>query len=98
MKIAIFLAGVFSFIGLANLPIGYYTFLRLYLTSVSVYLVVDEYKKANKVNSSILIFGIIAILFNPLIPIYLHDKEVWNVIDFVVGIIFIIKGINFREK
>ena len=26
-------------------------------------------------------FGIVAILFNPIIPVYLHDKGAWMMID-----------------
>lgn len=98
MKIAIILAGVFSFLGIAEMPIGYYTFLRFYLTGVAGFLAFHEFSKNDKVNGWAVLFGIIAILFNPIIPVYLHDKEVWIFIDFIVGVIFLVKGFTFQDK
>lgn len=98
MKIAIILAGVFSFLGMADMPIGYYTFLRIYLSGIAAYLAFHEYDKNDKVSGSVVLFGIIALLFNPFIPVYLHDKEVWSVIDFIVGVIFLITGFKFENK
>lgn len=97
MKIAIILAGVFSFLGMADMPIGYYTFLRLYLFGISAYLAFQFYSEKEAVSGMVILFGVIAILFNPFIPVYLHDKEVWSVIDFIVGVIFIVKGIQFKQ-
>lgn len=97
MKIAIILAGVFSFLGIADMPIGYYTFLRIYLTGIAAYLAFHEFGKKDEVSGSVILFGIIALLFNPFIPVYLHDKEVWSVIDFITGVIFIIKGVQYKE-
>ena len=37
------------------------------------------------------IFGIIVILFNPLVPVYLHDKGAWGMIDIIAIILFIIQ-------
>ena len=38
-----------------------------------------------------IIFGIIVILFNPLVPVYLHDKGAWGMIDIIAIILFIIQ-------
>lgn len=96
MKIVISLAGIFSFLGIADMPIGYYTFLRIYLTGVAGYLTFYEYSKKEKVNGWVISFGVVTILFNPIIPIFLHDKELWIAIDFIVGILFLIAGFNYR--
>lgn len=98
MKIAIILAGVFSFLGMADMPIGYYTFLRIYLTGIAAYLAFHEFGKKDEMNGSVVLFGIIALLFNPFIPVYLHDKEVWSVIDFIAGVIFLIAGFKFKNQ
>ena len=34
---------------------------------------------------------IIVILFNPLVPVYLHDKGAWGMIDIIAIILFIIQ-------
>lgn len=98
MKIAIILAGVFSFLGMADMPIGYYTFLRIYLTGIAGYIAFIEFGKKDEMSGSVILFGIIALLFNPIIPIYLHDKEVWSVIDFIVGVIFLIASFKFDKQ
>lgn len=98
MKIAILLAGVFSFLGIADMPIGYYTFLRIYLTGIAAFIIFDSYSKSDKVSGEVIVFSVIAIIFNPFIPVYLHDKELWSAIDAVVGIVFLIKGFKLKQE
>ena len=76
------------FIGVFPLPIGYYTLLRLVVTAAATYIAYNTFQK-DKQSGWIWVFGFVAILFNPLIPIYL-DKELWMIIDFVVAILFIV--------
>jgi hypothetical protein len=42
-------------------------------------------------------FGLIAITFNPIIPIYLNDKSAWMPIDFLVGALFLIKSFTHKQ-
>ncbi|SDC07599.1 DUF6804 family protein [Williamwhitmania taraxaci] len=90
MKILLLLCAGLLFIGLIDLPIGYYTLLRIVVTIGSVAVVVTEFE--NGLNFWVIVFGLLAILFNPLIPIYLNDKSAWMPIDIVAGILFIIKS------
>lgn len=83
-------------IGLIDLPIGYYTFLRIVVTIGSVAVVVTELE--NGFNFWIVIFGIIAIVFNPVIPIYLNDRSAWMPIDLIGAIIFIIKWFTHKQN
>ena len=46
---------------------------------------------SNGINIWSIIFGIIVILFNPLVPVYLHDKGAWGMIDIIAIILFIIQ-------
>jgi len=73
-------------IAIAHLPIGYYTFLRIVvcITSVIIGIAYFESKKPLTV-----LFLIIAILFNPIVSIYL-SKAIWVPIDIITAIIFII--------
>lgn len=43
-------------------------------------------------------FGIVAIIFNPVIPVYLHDKGVWMMIDIITMILFIIQIAKTRSR
>ncbi len=97
MKGAILLAGVFSFLGMTEMPIGYYTFLRIYLTIISGVIVVNELSKENKVTGKVIMFTVIGIVFNPILPVYLHDKELWSLIDLIVGAVMLIEGLKRKN-
>jgi len=81
-----FFAAGMLVIAIADLPYGYYTLLRIaicILAGFSAYVAFESEKKP-----WLWLFGTIAILFNPIIPIYL-DKETWTIIDLIVAVIFV---------
>ena len=83
-------SSAFLLIGILNLPYGYYSFLRLFITCSSIYIsLAYKEKNKNKLNIWVIIFLIVAILFNPIFPIYL-DKESWKIIDFLVAGLFLL--------
>jgi hypothetical protein len=90
MKILLLISSVLLFLGIADLPIGYYTFLRIIVTIGSLVVVVTEMQ--NGINFWVIAFAILAILFNPIIPIYLNSKSAWMPIDIISGILFLIKS------
>jgi hypothetical protein len=71
---------------LAPWPYGYYQLLRFVVCGVSVYVSFLAYNW-HKLWATYL-FGFIAVLFNPLIPIHL-SRELWQPIDAVCAILFI---------
>ena len=85
-------------LGLA-IPNGYYMFLRIIITFGAIMVVINEFK-----NGFIfweIAFIITAIIFNPIIPIYLNNKDVWIPIDIIGAILFGIKGFssnNFKRN
>lgn len=83
------------FLALLDLPIGYYTFLRISITTVATIVVITEISK--NFNGWIIAFGAIAILFNPFIPIYLQDKDLWLIPDVTSGILFTAKAISITK-
>lgn len=90
MVIVPFVAAFFLLVGCINLPIGYYVFLRLivFIASVmQIYLSVVN----NKVYA-VVINGLIALLFNPISPVYLNSKTTWQILDLVVATWFIYLG------
>ena len=96
MKTLLLICSGLLFIGLMDLTIGYYTFLRIAITIGSVAVVVTELE--NGLNFWVITFGIIAIIFNPFIPIYLNDKSVWVPIDIFGGLLFFVKSFTLKEK
>lgn len=76
-------------LGIANLPIGYYTILRIAITIGAIGVIMAEPTK--ELNFWHITFGIVAIVFNPIIPVYLYDKSIWTLIDIITAILFITK-------
>ncbi|RKY06287.1 MAG: hypothetical protein DRP56_07695 [Planctomycetota bacterium] len=89
------IAAVMLFLALAPWPYGYYQLLRLIVCSIAVYFVVTTLHCQK--NWAIWLFGFIAILFNPLIPIYL-TREIWIPVDMVCGILFIVSGMLVKNR
>ena len=75
-------------VALADLPYGYYTLLRITVTICAGVLVYTTYQSRGTLTPAILLFGGIALLFNPLVPIYL-TREIWTPIDIAVAIVFV---------
>lgn len=68
-------------------PYGYYILLRWVIALGALFLVWVAYNL--KKTFWVFLMGIVAILFNPIIPIHL-DKEIWVIIDFIVAILFLV--------
>ncbi|MFC1636345.1 DUF6804 family protein [Planctomycetota bacterium] len=81
------IAALMLFGALAQWPYGYYQLLRFVVCGVSVYVAVMAYTW-KKIWATWL-FGIVAILFNPLVPIHL-SRELWQPIDFMTAVLFVV--------
>ena len=86
-KIAVIISVAMLFLALPSLfPYGYFQLLRWVIAGTAVFSGYISYELNNKI--WIWIMGIIAILFNPIVPIHL-EKDVWIVIDVVVAILML---------
>ena len=95
MKYLLSLCIVLLLLCMGDLPIGYYTFVRIIITIGAVCIIVNEPVK--DLNFWRVAFGLIAIVFNPIIPVYLHDKGAWMMIDIIAMILFIIQIVRNKE-
>ena len=65
-------------------PYGYYTLLRIVCCGIFAYLAVQTF--ALKMQGWSWVLGIIAVVYNPIIPIHL-TREIWSVVNIVtIGI------------
>ncbi len=96
MKALVLICTGLLFLGVANMPIGYYTLLRVVVSIVSVVVIVSEIEKG--INIWVIIFGLMGILFNPLFPVYLNSKKAWIPIDIVFAILCGIKAMSSESK
>lgn len=89
------IAVVLLVIALANgLPYGYYTFLRWVVTAAAGYVAWVAHEREDL--PWMWAFGAIALLFNPIAPVYL-DKEIWTILDIVVAVLFVSVAITTRR-
>jgi hypothetical protein len=88
------IAAVMLLIAIAPLPYGYYQLLRWIICGIAVFLIyiAYSYKKAWVA----VIFCIIAILFNPIFTIH-FDKNIWQWIDCICGVVFIASVFFLRK-
>ena len=80
--IKIILAILF-FLCLLNMPYGYFQFVRFTALIGFSILAYQAYEKG--IQTEMVIYGALAILFQPLFKISL-GRELWNIIDVIVGI------------
>ena len=88
------IAGIMLLLALAPWPYGYYQLLRLVVCGVAVYVAFMAYRWQKM--WAVWLFGFIAVLFNPLIPIHL-SREIWQPVDIVCGILFMVIAIILSE-
>jgi hypothetical protein len=79
------IVAVMMLVAVLPLPYGYYTFLRWVTCAVAVFIAVVSYLWGRY--WATWLFGAVAILFNPFVPIYL-TKEIWQPINIVCALLF----------
>jgi hypothetical protein len=80
---------------LTDNPYSYYQFLRWAILIIASYSAYFFYE--SKKNDWVWIFGIIAILFNPIFPFY-FSKDNWQLIDIISAILFFISLFNKKYE
>lgn len=83
-------------IGLTDLPSEYYSLLRIVVSITGAIVCAVEYKSKEKVNFWVILYAALVILFNPIIPIYLYDKDIWMPIDIISSILILAKYLDFK--
>jgi len=80
-------AGIMLLLALADWPYSYYQILRIVVCASSLFLI--WYFKELHLDTLGYVFIIPAVLFNPIIPIYL-DKQLWHTLDVAFGLFFLV--------
>ena len=71
-----------------SFPYGFYTFLRLLISITAILIIYYSYKGSGGINEISILFGLILILYNPIIPTHL-SREIWMPINFITSGIYI---------
>ena len=91
---AIVISIVFLFLAMFGVwPYGFYTLLRLVVVGTTVDLSLLAYSSERQIWTWT--FGFIALVFNPLIPLYL-GRDLWMVVDLLVAVFLIISIFAFK--
>lgn len=86
---------IMLFLSLGQWPYGYFILLRWIVTAGAIIVIINAFY--NDIDWAKVLFIFIAILFNPIAPIYL-SREVWIPIDVVVGCIFVLAYFKVIKK
>lgn len=82
----IYICAAMLFIGAAPLPYGYYMLLRLVACGVFAFAAFVSFDRKHKTLPWV--YGLLALLFNPIIKIHL-PKETWAFVDIAAAILLL---------
>ncbi len=84
------------FLCLADMPYGYYNFVRFVAAFAFAYFAFEYYKKERE--GLAFAFGALALMFQPFIKLAL-GRVMWNVVDVVVGLgLVYLAYLEFKNK
>lgn len=90
------LIALLLFLCLADMPYGYYNFVRFVAAFAFAYFAFEYYKKERE--GLAFTFGAFAMLFQPFIKLAL-GRVMWNVVDVVVGLgLVCLAYLEFKKK
>lgn len=95
IKLCLFVPVILLLIAIGDLDYSYYEMLRIIISILAIVFAIIIRSFDNIPLMTIMI--IVAILFNPLFPIYLN-KDMWIVLDFICSILFIISAISIIKN
>ena len=95
MKNIWYLAAGSLFLGALSLPSGYYDLLRWFILGVAVFAAYINFELKQTLWA--IAFGVIALIFNPFLPLYLYDKFLWVAIDISAGVVFLINSKSIKN-
>ena len=87
------LAAALLLLATLELPYGYFTFLRIAVCGVSMYVAYCGHRWGKP--WAMWLFGLVAVLFNPVIPVHL-SQEVWFPIDLGVAGLFVLGAVVLK--
>ncbi len=93
-KIIKFFLAILFFICLADMPYGYYEFVRFVGLVGFATLAYQANEEGNQREA--ILYGALALLFQPFFKIAL-GREIWNIVDVVVGMGLILSVFKKRE-
>ena len=94
VRITSIICAILLFMAVLKAPREYYWLLRTVVSIGAVLVIIKNIETTYWV----LLFLIVAILFNPIFPIYLYKKVLWMPLDIITGLLFLIEIITNKPK
>lgn len=88
-KTACFISAALLILALADLPYGFYTFLRLVVCGTAAFGAFAAYVTDR--GAWVIVLGLLALLFNPVFPVYL-DRGTWAFMDIITAVALVISA------
>ena len=95
MKVIWYVSAGLLFLGAVSMPSGYYELLRWVICAAAVFAAYTNYSIDK--STWAISFGVVALIFNPFVPLYLYDKFAWMVIDISAGLMFVINSKEIKD-
>ena len=78
--------------GVLPMPYGYYNILRVVVCVSAIFMAFRATKTPNG-QLAMWLFGGLALLYNPILPVHLNEKAIWMIVNAVTAVLFV----TFRE-
>ena len=91
------LPAIMLLIAVLPLPYGYYTLLRIVVCIAASFIAYSVRSESENVGLWAVVFAVIALIFNPIIPIHL-PRETWLIINLICAGTFCAFGIIYQRK
>ena len=95
MKVIWYVSAGLLFLGAVSMPSGYYELLRWVICAAAAFTAYTNYSIDK--STWAISFGVVALIFNPFVPLYLYDKFSWMVIDISAGLMFVINSKEIKD-
>lgn len=86
MVLLVLASTVLMLLGMVGLESGFYTTLRVVVCLTAVVGFVAA--RRTGAESWAWVFGVIAVVYNPLVPVYLHSRGLWSIVNLVTIALF----------
>ena len=84
-----------NIIALADLPYGYYQLLRIIVTGTAIWVAITCH--AGRLWMLTPVFGLVAILYNPLLKIHL-ERDIHAIVNIAVALIFAVAAFWLKKR
>ena len=78
---------IISLLAVLPFPTGFYFVTRIVLCFILLYIIYESYKDRSKFW---VFLAPLVLLYNPIIPVYLHSKVLWVVINIITAVMIMI--------